>query len=145
LTTKDASELEAAEPSALREIVAHAIEVSMSDDVQHSTHRSATSAARALLASPEAVTEAAATVAASPAVSRLLAPPGVQTPMAPVSAAGSTAAAPTPANQSARIPPRIPGWEEAESRRAADTATEASWRSHASGSGDGGGLGGDSS
>ena len=36
-------------------------------------------------------------------------------------------------------------WEEAESRRAADTATEASWRSHASGSGDGGGLGGDSS
>jgi hypothetical protein len=26
-----------------------------------------------------------------------------------------------------------------------DTATEASWRSHASGSGDGGGLGGDSS
>jgi hypothetical protein len=38
-----------------------------------------------------------------------------------------------------------PGWEEAESRRAADKATEASWRSHASGSGDGGGLGGDSS
>jgi hypothetical protein len=37
------------------------------------------------------------------------------------------------------------GWEEAESRRAADTATEASWRPHASGSGDGGGLGGDSS
>ena len=37
MTTKDASELEAAEPSALREIVAHAIEVSMSDDVQHST------------------------------------------------------------------------------------------------------------
>jgi len=102
LTAKDASELEAAEPSALREIVAHAIEVSMSDDVQHSTHRSATSAARALLASPEA----AATVAASPAVSRLLAPPGMQTPMAPVSAAGSTAAAPTPANQSASIPPR---------------------------------------
>ena len=74
----------------------------MSDDVQHSTHRSATSAARALLASPEA----AATVAASPAVSRLLAPPGMQTPMAPVAAAGSTAAAPTPANQSASIPPR---------------------------------------
>jgi hypothetical protein len=39
----------------------------------------------------------------------------------------------------------LPGWEEAESRRTADTATEASWRSHASGSGDGGGLGGDSS
>jgi hypothetical protein len=39
----------------------------------------------------------------------------------------------------------LSGWEEAESRRAADTATEASWRSHASGSGDGGGLGGDSS
>jgi hypothetical protein len=40
----------------------------------------------------------------------------------------------------------LPGWEGgAESRRAADTATEASWRSHASGSGDGGGLGGDSS
>jgi hypothetical protein len=37
----------------------------------------------------------------------------------------------------------LPGWEEAESRRAADTATEASWRSHASGSGDGGGLGRD--
>ena len=73
LTTKDASELEAAEPSALREIVAHAIEVSMSDDVQHSTHRSATSAARALLAPPEA----SATVAASPAVSCLLAPPGM--------------------------------------------------------------------
>jgi hypothetical protein len=36
-----------------------------------------------------------------------------------------------------------PGWEEAESRRAADTATEGSWRPHASGSGDGGGLGGD--
>jgi hypothetical protein len=31
------------------------------------------------------------------------------------------------------------GWEEVESRRAADTATEASWRPHASGSGDGGG------
>jgi hypothetical protein len=30
----------------------------------------------------------------------------------------------------------LPGWEEAESRRAADTATEASWRSHVSGSGD---------
>jgi hypothetical protein len=39
----------------------------------------------------------------------------------------------------------LPGWEGAESRRAADTATETSWRSHASGSGDGGGLGGDSS
>jgi hypothetical protein len=39
----------------------------------------------------------------------------------------------------------LPGWEEAESCRAADKATEASWRSHASGSGDGGGLGGDSS
>jgi hypothetical protein len=38
-----------------------------------------------------------------------------------------------------------PGWEEAESHRAADTATEASWRSHASGSGDGGGFGGDRS
>jgi hypothetical protein len=38
----------------------------------------------------------------------------------------------------------LPGWGEAESRRAADTATEASWGSHASGSGDGGGgLGGD--
>jgi hypothetical protein len=37
------------------------------------------------------------------------------------------------------------GGEEAESRRAADTAAEASsWRSHASGSCDGGGLGGDS-
>jgi hypothetical protein len=37
------------------------------------------------------------------------------------------------------------GWKKPQSRRAADTATEASWRSHASGSGDGGGLGGDSS
>jgi hypothetical protein len=37
----------------------------------------------------------------------------------------------------------VPGWEEAESRRAADTAAEASWRSHASGAGSGGGLGGD--
>jgi hypothetical protein len=44
-----------------------------------------------------------------------------------------------------RLKCALPGWEEAESRRAADTATEASWRSHASGSGDGGGLGGDSS
>jgi hypothetical protein len=35
-----------------------------------------------------------------------------------------------------------PGVEEAESRRAADTAAEASWRSHASGSGGGGGLAG---
>jgi hypothetical protein len=42
-----------------------------------------------------------------------------------------------------RLKYALPGWEEAESRRAADTATEASWRSHASGSG--GGLGGDSS
>jgi hypothetical protein len=42
-----------------------------------------------------------------------------------------------------RLKYALPGWEEAESRRAADTATEASWRSHASGSGDGGGLGGD--
>jgi hypothetical protein len=39
----------------------------------------------------------------------------------------------------------LPGWEGAESRRAADTAAEASWRSHASGPGGGGGLGGDSS
>jgi hypothetical protein len=38
----------------------------------------------------------------------------------------------------------LPGWEEAESRRAADTAAEASCRSHASGSGDGGGLDEDS-
>jgi hypothetical protein len=30
----------------------------------------------------------------------------------------------------------MPGWEEAESRRAVDTAAEASCRSHASGSGD---------
>ena len=39
----------------------------------------------------------------------------------------------------------LPGWEEAESRRAAGTAVEAgsSCRSHASGSGDGGGLDGD--
>jgi hypothetical protein len=44
-----------------------------------------------------------------------------------------------------RLKCALPGWEEAESRRAAGTATEASWRSHASGSGDGGGLGGDSS
>jgi hypothetical protein len=44
-----------------------------------------------------------------------------------------------------RLKCALPGREEAESRRAADTATEASWRSHASGSGDGGGLGGDSS
>jgi hypothetical protein len=44
-----------------------------------------------------------------------------------------------------RLKCALPGWEEAESRRAADTATEASWRSHASGSGDGRGLGGDSS
>ena len=44
-----------------------------------------------------------------------------------------------------RLKYALPGWEEAESRRAADAATEASWRSHASGSGDGGGLGGDSS
>jgi hypothetical protein len=44
-----------------------------------------------------------------------------------------------------RLKCALPGWEGAESRRAADTATEASWRSHASGSGDGGGLGGDSS
>jgi hypothetical protein len=37
----------------------------------------------------------------------------------------------------------LPGREEAESRRAADTAAEASWRrSHASGAGSGGGLGG---
>jgi hypothetical protein len=34
----------------------------------------------------------------------------------------------------------LPGWEEAESRCAADTAAEASWRSHASGAGNGGGL-----
>jgi hypothetical protein len=46
-----------------------------------------------------------------------------------------------------RLKPKcaLPGWEEAESRRAADTAAEVSWRSHASGSGDGGGIGGDSS
>jgi hypothetical protein len=45
-----------------------------------------------------------------------------------------------------RLKYALPGWEEAESRRAADTATpEASWRSYASGSGGGGGLGGDSS
>jgi hypothetical protein len=44
-----------------------------------------------------------------------------------------------------RLKYALPGWEEAESRRAAGTATEASWRSHASGPGDGGGLGGDSS
>jgi hypothetical protein len=44
-----------------------------------------------------------------------------------------------------RLKYALPGWKEAESRRAADTATEASWRSHASGSVDGGGLGGDSS
>jgi hypothetical protein len=43
-----------------------------------------------------------------------------------------------------RLKYALPGWEEAESRRAADKATETSWRSHASGSGDGGGLGGDS-
>jgi hypothetical protein len=36
----------------------------------------------------------------------------------------------------------MPGWEEAESRRTADTAAEASWRSHASGAGSGGGLDG---
>jgi hypothetical protein len=42
-----------------------------------------------------------------------------------------------------RLKYALPGWEEAESRRAADTATEASWRSPASGSGDGGGLVGD--
>jgi hypothetical protein len=44
-----------------------------------------------------------------------------------------------------RLKYALPGWEEAESRRAADTATEASWRPHSSGSGDGGGLGGGSS
>jgi hypothetical protein len=33
-------------------------------------------------------------------------------------------------------------WEEAESRRAADTAAEVSWRSYASGAGCGGGLDG---
>jgi hypothetical protein len=51
-----------------------------------------------------------------------------------------------PAKRGARSPSKNSSWwEEAESRRAADTATEASWRPHASGSGDGGGLGGDSS
>jgi hypothetical protein len=44
-----------------------------------------------------------------------------------------------------RLKCALPGWEEAESRRAANTAAEASCRSHDSGSGDGGGLGGDSS
>jgi hypothetical protein len=40
-----------------------------------------------------------------------------------------------------RLKYALPGWEEApESRRAADTATEANCRSHASGSGDGGGA-----
>jgi hypothetical protein len=39
----------------------------------------------------------------------------------------------------------LPGWEEAESRRAADTAAETRCRSHTSGSGGGGGLDGDSS
>jgi hypothetical protein len=34
----------------------------------------------------------------------------------------------------------LPRWEEAESRRAADTPAEASWRSHASGAGSSGGL-----
>jgi len=34
-----------------------------------------------------------------------------------------------------RLKYALPGWEEAESRRAADTAAEASCRSHASGSG----------
>jgi hypothetical protein len=34
----------------------------------------------------------------------------------------------------------LPGWEEAESCRAADTAAEASWRPHASGAGNGEGL-----
>jgi hypothetical protein len=34
-----------------------------------------------------------------------------------------------------RLKYALPGWDEAESRRAADTATEARWRSHASGSG----------
>jgi hypothetical protein len=36
----------------------------------------------------------------------------------------------------------LPGWGEAESRREADTAAEASCRSHASGAGSGGGLAG---
>jgi hypothetical protein len=42
-----------------------------------------------------------------------------------------------------RLKYALPGWEGAESRRAADTPTEASWGSHASGSGDGGWIGGD--
>jgi hypothetical protein len=46
---------------------------------------------------------------------------------------------------SGRLKYALPGWEEAESRRAADTATEASWRSHATVglATAGGGLGGD--
>jgi hypothetical protein len=71
----------------------------MSDDVEHSVHRSATSAARAALAA--ASPDAAAAVVPSTAVSRLLSPPSLSTPMAPP-AAVLPHNAPTPDNPPAR-------------------------------------------
>jgi hypothetical protein len=71
----------------------------MSDDVEHSVHRSATSAARAALAA--ASPDATAAVVPSPAVSRLLSPPSLSTPMAPP-AAVLPQGAPTPDNPPAR-------------------------------------------
>ena len=95
LVRQDVEEMANAQASELRETLQRAVEVSMSDDVEHSVHRSATSAARAALAA--ASPDAAAAVVPSTAVSRLLSPPSLSTPMAP-SAAVLPQDAPTPDN-----------------------------------------------
>ena len=99
LVRQDVEEMANAQASELRETLQRAVEVSMSDDVEHSVHRSATSAARAALAA--ASPDAAAAVVPSSAVSRLLSPPSLSTPMAPP-AAVLPQDAPTPDNPPAR-------------------------------------------
>jgi hypothetical protein len=81
LVRQDVEEMANAQASELREAPKRAVEVSMSDDVEHPVHRSATSAGRAALAA--ASPDATAAVVSSPAVSRLLNPPGLSTPMPP--------------------------------------------------------------
>jgi hypothetical protein len=99
LVRQDVEEMPSAQASELRETLQRAVEVSMSDDVEHPVHRSATAAARAAFAA--ASPDAAAAVVSSPAVSRLLSPPGLSTPMASP-AVVLPHDAPTPDNPPAR-------------------------------------------